>query len=83
MSKEMTLIVLGISVAVLPYVGIPGSWRTALFILAGAVVAGIGFLLRGAALSRGTSRGAHHSFVENTNRAHTRHANSEGTSSHS
>ena len=51
MSKEMSLIVLGIVVAVVPYLGIPGSWKTALLVLCGLGIALIGFLLRGETLS--------------------------------
>jgi len=57
MSKEMTVIVLGIFVVVAPYLGIPGEWRTALLVMAGLAIAVIGFLLRGEALSRGTHAG--------------------------
>lgn len=52
MSKEMWVIVLGLWTIVLPYLGIPGSWKVALFVLTGLAVATFGFLLRGEALSR-------------------------------
>ena len=65
MSKEMSIIVLGLWVAVVPYLGIPGSWRTTLVVLSGFALAGVGFLLRGAALSRGVSaQNEHNPFVE-------------------
>ena len=65
MSKEMGVIALGILVFVTPYLGIPGSWKTVIFVLAGLSIAGIGFLLRGEALARGTTHGHEH-FVENS-----------------
>jgi hypothetical protein len=64
MSKEMTVIVLGLWVAVLPYLGIPGDWRTILLLLSGLGIAVIGFLLRGEALSHGTRPHERNSFVE-------------------
>jgi hypothetical protein len=48
---------------VTPYLGIPGLWKTVIFVLAGLSLAGVGFLLRGEALAR-TGRGNGH-FVEN------------------
>ncbi len=63
MSKEMTVIVLGLLVAVTPFLGIPGSWKTAVFVLAGLGMAIVGFLLRGEALARGNT---HNHFVENS-----------------
>lgn len=65
MSKEMTVIVLGLLVAAVPFLGIPGSWKTLVFVLAGLGLAGAGFLLRGEALSRGMGHGRKH-FVENS-----------------
>ena len=53
MSKEMTLIVLGILVAITPQLGIPSDAKTVLLTLAGLGIAAIGFLLRGETLSRG------------------------------
>lgn len=65
MSKEMTVIALGVLVVVTPYLGIPGSWKTAVFALAGLSLAGVGFLLRGEALARTTGHRRDH-FVENS-----------------
>lgn len=69
MSKEMSVIVLGIVVVVVPFLGIPGDWKTPLFVLAGLGVALIGFLLRGEALSRSPRHplpsNESHPFVEN------------------
>lgn len=64
MSKEMTVIALGVLVAVTPFLGVPGSWKTVILIVSGLCIAGVGFLLRGEALARGASHGERH-FVEN------------------
>jgi hypothetical protein len=64
MSKEMTVIALGALVAATPFLGVPGSWKTVILVLAGLCLAGVGFLLRGEALSRGVGQGQRH-FVEN------------------
>ena len=68
MSKEMTLVVLGVLVAVAPYLGIPGTWRTLLLVILGCAIALIGFLLRGEALSRGMDGSESDPFIES--RAH-------------
>ena len=66
MSKEMTVIVLGIWVAVVPYLGVPSLWRTVLLVVSGIGIAVIGFLLRGEALSRGAPVSRHATFVESS-----------------
>ncbi len=63
MSKEMTVIVLGLLIAATPYLGVPGSWKTIILAVAGLGVATAGFLLRGEALSRSST---HNHFVENS-----------------
>jgi len=72
MSKETMVIVLGLSVIVIrTTLGVPGSWQTFLFIITGAALAVIGFLLRGEALGRARNSGVQYSkkssysFVEN------------------
>ncbi len=65
MSKEMTVIALGVFVAVVPYLGIPGLWKTAILVLSGVCLAAVGFLLRGESLARGAGHGHDH-FVENS-----------------
>jgi hypothetical protein len=65
MSKEMTVIALGVLVVITPYLGIPGSWKTIVLVLTGVALAGMGFLLRGEALARGAGHGHDH-FVENS-----------------
>ena len=65
MSKEMTLIILGLFVMALrTLLGLPGTWQTVLLVLAGGAVAVIGFLLRGESLARGGREYEHSSFVE-------------------
>ncbi|HEY6020896.1 MAG TPA: hypothetical protein VIY48_13650 [Candidatus Paceibacterota bacterium] len=64
MSKEMTVIVLGLWIAIVPYLGIPGTWRTVILLLSGLGIAIVGFLLRGEALGRGQHRNARTTFVE-------------------
>lgn len=53
MSKETGVIAMGIWVFVLPFLGIPGSWKEGLFILTGLGLAALGFFLRSEAMSRG------------------------------
>ena len=72
MSKETMVIALGLWVIVIRTVlGVPGSWQTFLFIITGAALAVIGFLLRGEELGRAHHSGAQYakkssySFVEN------------------
>jgi hypothetical protein len=65
MSKEMTVIALGILVVITPYLGVPGSWKTIILVLAGLGIAGVGFLLRGESLARGQGQSGQRHFVEN------------------
>lgn len=65
MSKEMGIIVLGVWIIVLPYLGIPGYMRTTLLVLSGIAIVSIGFFLRSEVLSRGQTRVSHRNFVEN------------------
>ncbi len=55
MSKEVTLILLGLAIAALPYLGLPGSWRTTLLVLGGLGIAALGFFLRREVLARGAA----------------------------
>ncbi len=64
MSKEMGVIALGLWIIVLPYLGIPGSWRTVLFILTGLALVALGFYLRNDALSAGAARSSKRPFIE-------------------
>src|SRR5438067_1319459 len=72
MSKESGVIILGLFIAVLPFLGFPQSWRDIFFLLAGLGLAAIGFFLRADHLRHesGTphpsrSRSQRYSFVEN------------------
>lgn len=64
MSKEVLVIVLGILTALLPFMGLPGSWRTILLVLIGIGIAVIGFFLRSEALGRG-GESRNHFFIDN------------------
>jgi len=64
MSKEMTVIVLGLWVAIVPYLGVPGTWRTAILLISGIGIAVVGFLMRGEALGRTGERTVRSTFVE-------------------
>ncbi len=68
MSKEMGVILLGLVIIVTPFLGIPGSWKTAVIVIAGLGVMLLGFLLRGQLLTRSghTASPESHPFVENT-----------------
>ena len=46
MQKDTTTIVLGILIAIIPFLGIPGTWKTVLFIVLGLVIALIAFFAR-------------------------------------
>jgi hypothetical protein len=76
MSKELSVILLGFSIIIITQLGIPGTWRTALLVLAGAAIASIGFFLRTEALTR-ARRSRHAHFVENETEHHSRHGGSE------
>ena len=65
MSKEMSVILLGVAVIIVPYLGVPASWRTLLLILAGLTLVVVGFLLRAQGMARAGKSSPHHPFVEN------------------
>ena len=46
MTKEMWIIVLGIVVALVPFLGFPGSWKTVIFVLVGLAIAVLAFIIR-------------------------------------
>ncbi len=68
MSKEMSIILLGVWVVIVPYLGVPESWRTLLLVLSGIAVVVIGLLLRGETLSRGVGENINHPFVEHVHK---------------
>ncbi len=76
MSKEMSVIVLGFLVVVIPHLGVPGSWHAILFGVSGLAIAILGFLLRGETISRGM-RKTDSPFIESTGQAHYDQQNSQ------
>jgi hypothetical protein len=66
MSREMTIIILGLLTMVVPYTGFPSAWRTGALVLIGAAVAVIGFLMRGETLGTRERTTEHHPFQEST-----------------
>lgn len=65
MSKEMTVIALGVWLIVLTQLGIPGAWKTILLVLTGLGLMVLGFLLRTEATHGDAGRTDHGTFVEN------------------
>lgn len=62
----MTLIVLGVLIIVTPYTGFPSFIRTAVLVICGIIIAGIGFLMRAHTLSKPQQhKTEHHPFQEN------------------
>lgn len=51
MSKNTAIIILGFIIAVTPFLGLPGSWKTIIFVVSGLVVVLIAFLQKGGKLS--------------------------------
>lgn len=86
MSKEMMVIALGLWIIIVrTLLGVPGEWQTVIFVITGVLLAVIGFLLRGEALSRATHRNRHaqsaaYPFVENAP-ASASHEHKEGITS--
>jgi hypothetical protein len=66
MSKEMSIILLGLWVMIVPYLGVPSPWRTGLLVLSGGAIALLGFLLRGQTISKPQKKTEHHTFQEST-----------------
>ena len=64
MSKEASIIAIGALVIVAPFLGLPGSWRTALLLILGVSLVIIGVVMRRDVVSRGETKGASF-FVEN------------------
>ena len=44
MSKNGIIILLGILVVIIPFLGFPGAWKTFFIVISGLVIAGITFL---------------------------------------
>lgn len=72
MQKEMTVVVLGIWLIVLPFLGIPHSsgFFSLLLVLTGLGVLIVGLLLRSEVISRGRRHLEHSSYVENVPHHH-------------
>lgn len=77
MSREMAIVVLGVWVLILPHLGVPHSWTTALATLTGLVIIGMGLYLRAAHLTKGPRRTTHHPFIENTHTPEKAHEHSD------
>lgn len=65
MSRELSIILLGVAVVTIPYLGVPASWRTLLLVLAGLALIVIGFLMRSQGMARVGKSSPYHPFVEN------------------
>jgi hypothetical protein len=67
MSKEISVIAIGVWITLVPFLGVPGSWKTVIFVLSGILLVVLGFFLRAEVISRGArgSRDASLPFVEN------------------
>ncbi|MBL7045796.1 MAG: hypothetical protein ISR99_02090 [Parcubacteria group bacterium] len=60
MSKDPIILILGVVVAVVPFLGFPGTFESVIFVLSGAAIAILAFLIR-----RDMARGLHcEPFVE-------------------
>ncbi|HEY4517420.1 MAG TPA: hypothetical protein VJI74_00835 [Candidatus Paceibacterota bacterium] len=55
MSKESTLLLLGIGIVLTQFSGLPSSWKNVLFFICGGAVAVLGFLLRRRMLAASSS----------------------------
>lgn len=47
MTKDVGILVLGLVVVATPFLGLPSSWKTVIFVISGLVIAFLAFLLRG------------------------------------
>lgn len=66
MRKERTLLILGIWVMILSYLGFPSSWRSALFILTGLALVYLSYIFYKQAKARmPKDEGVMRSFVDN------------------
>jgi heme/copper-type cytochrome/quinol oxidase subunit 4 len=72
MSKETLVFLLGIALTIIPFLGIPESWKHYLVVGAGVTLIFIGYALRRAAfltrIDRGDGERGTDSFVETTKR---------------
>jgi len=90
MKKDLTLIGLGVWIAIVPFLGFPGTWKTAIFVVSGLAVALLTILWRHELIrSHSLHQGNYHDvFVENghvsqnVNRRRLRVADSDEVSGH-
>ena len=47
MTKDVGILILGLVVVATPFLGLPSSWKTVIFVVLGLVIASLAFLLRG------------------------------------
>jgi hypothetical protein len=66
MSKQKAIFFLGIWVAILPFLGFPGSWKRTLALISGAVIAYIGYLLNKEKMALHGKHDPHAAYVENS-----------------
>jgi len=76
MSKETTILALGVWIMAVPYLGVPSSWKELIFVLSGLAIIIVGFYLRAEALARASGQSmnkasAHRTFVESAPMSHT------------
>lgn len=66
MRKERTLFIIGVWVAILPFLGFPNSWRKVLFVLTGFTLFYLAYLFYLEVKSRNSKDSSHSSaFVDN------------------
>ena len=56
MSKETSTVLLGLLVAIMPFLGFPQAWRNVFYILGGIVIISLGLLLRADHLHRASTQ---------------------------
>jgi hypothetical protein len=67
MRKELTVMILGAWIALVPYLGFPRSWDEPMLVISGLLLVLVGFLLRHHALERLKRQSRRSdSFAENT-----------------
>lgn len=79
MSRESLVILIGIVVFFVPYLGVPEIWKTYLLVGSGILLMVLGYLLRRAAYLRNTESGnglrRTDSYVESTRKEKQEHTN--------
>ncbi len=67
MSKTRTTFIIGVIIAILPYLGIPHNWKTFLFSLLGSVLALGAYIVRRNTKRKKALKETFDNFSENTN----------------